>query len=210
MNVLVLGSGAREHAICLKIKKSKVLDKIFIIPGNVGTSTVGENIPGDILDFAFIDKICSEKNINFIISGSETPLVNGLVDYFEKNNSKIKVFGPNKLAASLEGSKCFAKNLLEKYSIPTAKFKNFKDTQIKEINDFIDELIKNNKKIVIKDDGLDQGKGVFIISSKEEDKGIFDLLFNKKILKTSAQNIVIEEFLEGYEISSHIFVNKEE
>lgn len=207
MNVLVLGSGAREHAICLKIKESKFLDKLFIIPGNSGTKELGENINGDILDFEFINKICLEKNINFIIPGSETPLVNGIVDYFEINNKNIKIFGPNKLAAKLEGSKCFSKNILEKYSIPTAKFKNFKETDINEINNFINAFLNNNKKFVIKVDGLAQGKGVFIVSSREETEKILDMILNKKIFKNSAKNIVIEEFLEGYEVSSHVFIN---
>ena len=120
MNVGIIGSGGREHAICLSVKKSKKVNKIYCVPGNAGTSEIAENIEIDLSNFDEIKKLVISKKIELLIIGPEKPLVNGIVDFFK--GSDVKVFGPNQLASQLEGSKIFTKRLCEKYKIPTAKF----------------------------------------------------------------------------------------
>lgn len=211
MNVLILGSGAREHAIAWKVKQSKKIKSIFVLPGNPGIleQSLGKCIEGNPLDFDFVNKVCLENDINFIIVGPEAPLVNGVVDFFEINNSAIKVFGPNKKAAQLEGSKCFSKNTLDKYQIPTAKFKNFENESIVEIIKFVDELTrKDGFPVVIKADGLAGGKGVIIAENRNEASESIEEILNKKIFGDAGKKIVVEEFLKGYEVSLHLLVNE--
>ena len=146
MNIAVLGSGGREHAICASIKKSKNVNKIYCIPGNAGTANIAVNLDIDILDFSKVYKVIKNNFIELVIVGPEEPLVNGIVDYLTKKN--VKVFGPNKFAAKLEGSKAFMKLICEKKNIPTAGFKICKTK--KEVSKF---LKKNNLPIVVKADG---------------------------------------------------------
>ena len=159
MNVLVLGSGGRENAICWKISQSSLLRSLFIAPGNGGTPRFGENINMDPTDFKAIKKFVLEKEINMVVVGPEIPLVEGIVDFFEndKHLQNVAIIGPNKTCSQLEGSKKFAKEFMIKHGIPTAKYASFGSEQIKEAQAFIDTL---KKPIVLKADGLASGKGV--------------------------------------------------
>ena len=161
MNLAVIGSGGREHALCYKLKQSKEIKKIYCIPGNAGTKKFAENINEDISDFDKIYKIVTEKKVDYVIVGPEEPLVNGIVDFFTKK--KIKIFGPDKFASQLEGSKAFMKKLCKENNIPTANFGIFENLE----NAF--NFIKKNKvPIVVKADGLAAGKGVSICQTREE------------------------------------------
>ena len=202
MKVLVIGSGGREHALCHKLSESKRVSKIYCAPGNGGTLQVAENVninPKDIdllLDFAI------SKDIDLTVVGPEDPLVNGIVDRFDEKG--LKIFGPNKKGAILEGSKIISKGFMEKYNIPTGKYKVFKEA--KAAISFLDSL---NYPIVIKADGLCAGKGVIICKTKEEGiKAIEDIMVDKKF-GLSGEEILIEEFLEGTETSLLCFVSNE-
>jgi phosphoribosylamine--glycine ligase len=192
MKVGIIGSGGREHAICLCLKKSKKIDKIYCFPGNAGTEQIAENINLNLEDFNELKGFILSNKIDLIIVGPEKPLVNGIVDFLEENN--IKVFGPNKIASQLEGSKIFTKNLCEKYKIPTAKFGIFKN--IEETKKFIE---KTKYPIVIKADGLASGKGVYICNNKDEAIIAMEEIFGGKFGK--AENLLVEEFLVGEEMS---------
>ena len=160
MKVGIIGSGGREHAVCVSLKKSKKVSKIYCIPGNAGTSLVAENVNIPIDNFEKIKNFILSNAIDIVIIGPEKPLVEGIVDYLEAYN--IKVFGPNKAASQLEGSKTFTKNLCKKYNIPTAKFGVFEN-----IKDALIFLENCNLPIVIKADGLAAGKGVYICEKKK-------------------------------------------
>ena len=192
MKVGVIGSGGRENAICHNLKKSTKIDKIFCFPGNAGTASVAENIDFDLSDFENFKKFILNNQIELVIVGPEKPLVEGIVDYLEKFN--IKVFGPNKIASQLEGSKIFTKKLCEKFNIPTAKFGVF--TNKIEAKKFLEN---SNFPNVIKADNLASGKGVYICNNFEESNVDIDEIFNGKFGK--ANNLLIEEFLEGEEMS---------
>ena len=195
MKVGIIGSGGREHAICQSLKKSSKISKIFCFPGNAGTSKLAENIMLDIDNFENLKSFIVEKKIDLIIVGPEKPLVEGLVDYLEKFN--IQVFGPNKIASQLEGSKIFTKKLCEKFNIPTAKFGIFKNKNDSK------KFIHNSKfPTVIKADNLASGKGVYICNNTEEANVAIDEIFNGKF--GDAKNLLIEEFLEGEEMSFFI------
>ena len=192
MKVGVIGSGGRENAICHNLKKSTKIDKIFCFPGNAGTATIAENIDFDLSDFENFKKFILNNQIELVIVGPEKPLVEGIVDYLEKFN--IKVFGPNKIASQLEGSKIFTKKLCEKFNIPTAKFGVFSNKI--EAKKFLEN---SNFPNVIKADNLASGKGVYICNNFEESNVAIDEIFNGKFGK--ANNLLIEEFLEGEEMS---------
>ena len=192
MNVGILGSGGREHAICFCIKKSKNVKNIYCLPGNAGTSTIAENIQIDMSDFHAIKKFTEEKKIDLLIVGPEKPLVDGIVDFFL--DTKVKIFGPNQAASQLEGSKIFTKKLCKKFNIPTSKFEIF----VKK-NDAINYLENSKYPIVIKADGLASGKGVYICKSKNNAEEAVNEIFNGKFGK--ADSVLIEEFLEGEEMS---------
>ena len=195
MKIGIIGSGGREHAICHSLKKSNKINKIFCFPGNAGTAKLAENIILDLNNFETLKDFILENKIDLIIIGPEKPLVDGLVDYLETFN--IKVFGPNKIASQLEGSKIFTKQLCEKYKIPTAKFGVF--TNKNDSKNFL----KNSKfPIVIKADNLASGKGVYICDNKDEAHIAIDEIFNGKF--GIAKNLLIEEFLEGEEMSFFI------
>ena len=195
MIIGVLGSGGREHAICYTLKKSKKINKIYCFPGNAGTAEIAENIDIDINDFNKLKNFILKNKIDLIIIGPEKPLVDGIVDFLEKNN--IKTFGPNKIASQLEGSKIFTKKLCEKYNIPTAKFGIFHNAD--EANLF---LINAKFPLVIKADGLASGKGVYICENNEQAKTSIREIFDGKF--GLAKNILIEEFLDGEEMSYFI------
>ncbi len=195
MKIAILGSGGREHAITYAISKSKKTNKIYCIPGNAGTSTFAKNISIDINNFQEIYKFLNEKKIDLVIVGPEAPLVNGIVDYLEKYG--IKVFGPNQAASQLEGSKIFTKNICKKYNIPTANFGIFQTRE--ESKQFLDS---SKHPIVIKADNLAAGKGVYICKNKIESNLAVDEIFDGKF--GSAKNLLIEEFLEGEEMSYFI------
>jgi len=195
MKVGVIGSGGREHALCFSLKKSDKIKKIYCFPGNAGTSSIATNINIDINNFEKLKEFIIQNKIDFVVIGPEKPLVDGIVDYLEKFN--IKVFGPNKIASKLEGSKIFTKKLCEKYKIPTAKFGVFLNAQTALT------FLKNcNFPIVIKADGLAAGKGVYISENITEASKAVNEIFDGKFGK--AENLLIEEFLEGEEMSFFI------
>ena len=192
MKVGIIGSGGREHALCQSIKNSNKINKIYCFPGNAGTSNIAENIKINPEDFENIKNFIIENKIDLVIVGPEKPLVDGIVDYLEK--FKIKVFGPNKLASQLEGSKIFTKKICEKFNIPTAKFGIFKNKI--DAKKFLDQ---NNFPTVIKADNLASGKGVYICNTRSEAEIAIDEIFNGKFGK--ADELLIEEFLNGEEMS---------
>jgi len=198
MIVGIVGSGGREHAICLAINKSKTIKKIFCFPGNAGTAEIAQNIRLNLDNFNELKNFISMNKIDLVIVGPEKPLVDGIVDFLEKNN--IKVFGPNKIASQLEGSKIFTKNLCKKYGIPTAKFGIFES--VNEATQFIE---KTNYPIVIKADGLASGKGVYICENKKDSQLAIREIFEGKF--GDAKNLLIEEFLEGEEMSYFIITD---
>jgi len=195
MKVGVIGSGGREHAICLSLKNSSKIKKIFCFPGNAGTSELAENVILNLNDFEIIKNFILEKQIDLIVVGPEKPLVDGLVDYLELFN--VNVFGPNKIASQLEGSKIFTKQLCQKYNIPTAKFGKFQNKEDAK------KFLENTKyPTVIKADNLASGKGVYICNDKKEAHIAIDEIFDGKF--GIANNLLIEEFLEGEEMSYFI------
>ena len=192
MKVGIIGSGGREHAICESFKRSSKINKIYCFPGNAGTQKIAENIKINLSNFEIIKDFIIKHEIDLIIVGPEQPLVDGIVDYLEK--FKIKVFGPNKVASQLEGSKIFTKKLCEKFNIPTARFGIFRDRE--QSKKFIK---KTNFPIVIKADNLASGKGVYISNNLIEANIAIDEIFNGKFGK--AEKLLIEEFLIGEEMS---------
>ena len=192
MKVGIIGSGGREHAICESLKKSIKIKEIFCFPGNAGTEKIATNINLDIDNFEKLKNFILENNIELIIIGPEKPLVDGLSDYLKKFN--VKVFGPNKIASQLEGSKIFTKELCKKLNIPTAKFGIFKN------RDNAKKYLTDVKfPTVIKADNLASGKGVYICNNKNEAYVAIDEIFNGKFGK--AEKLLIEEFLIGEEMS---------
>jgi len=199
MNLAVIGSGGREHAICYKLKQSPKVKKLICIPGNAGTQKIAENIKEDISNFNAIHKIIKKQNVDLVFIGPEQPLVDGLVDYL--NEKKIRVFGPDKFASQLEGSKGFMKKLCKENNIPTANFGIFDN-----FNDASNFIKKNGIPIVVKADGLAAGKGVTICNSIDEAlKNTKDILEGKF---QSSKKVVLEEFLEGEELSYFLIVDK--
>jgi phosphoribosylamine--glycine ligase len=192
MKVGIIGSGGREHAICENLKKSSKIDKIFCIPGNAGTEEIAENINIELSNFENIKNFILEREIDLVIIGPERPLVDGLVDYLEQ--SKIKVFGPNRIASQLEGSKIFTKKLCQKYNIPTAKFGIFQNKN--DAKNFCKDTVYPT---VIKANNLASGKGVYICNNNHEANNAIDEIFSGKF--GLAENLLIEEFLQGEEMS---------
>ena len=198
MIVGILGSGGREHAICETLKKSKKIDKLYCFPGNAGTAKIAKNIDIDLEDFEKLKNFILENKVDLVVVGPEKPLVDGIVDYLEK--FKIKVFGPNKIASQLEGSKMFTKEICKKYNIPSANFRIFKN------KDTSKNFLKNsNFPIVIKANNLASGKGVYICDNKDQGNAAIDEIFNGKFGK--AENLLIEDFLIGEEMSFFIITD---
>ena len=198
MNLAVIGSGGREHAICYKLKQSPKIKRLICIPGNAGTRKIAENISEDISNFHALYEIIRKQSIDLVIIGPEQPLVDGLVDYL--NKKKVKVFGPNRFASQLEGSKAFMKNLCKKNNIPTANFNVF--SNFFDASSFIK---KNGAPIVVKADGLAAGKGVTVCNTTEE-----ALKHTKEILDgkfKSSKQVILEEYLKGEELSYFVVVD---
>jgi len=192
MIIGIIGSGGREHAICAKILESKKVKKIYCFPGNAGTNLIATNVEIKVDEFEKIKDFVIDNQIDLLVVGPEKPLVDGIVDFFQKQN--IKIFGPEKIASQLEGSKIFTKKLCEKYKIPTAKFGIFEKSKQAEL------FLKNSKfPLVIKADGLAAGKGVYICENIKSAEIAIKEIFNGKFGK--AENILIEEFLVGEEMS---------
>ena len=199
MNLAVIGSGGREHSICYKLKQSPNTKKLICIPGNAGTKELAENINIDIQNFNEILNALKTHKIDLVIIGPEEPLVNGIVDFLKKEG--IRVFGPDKFASQLEGSKAFMKNLCKENNIPTAKFGIFED-----YDSAINFLEQNKTPIVVKADGLAAGKGVSICKSQDEAKEKIKEIISGKF--KSSKKVVLEEFLEGEELSYFVVVDK--
>lgn len=200
MNVLIVGSGGREHAIAWKVAQSKKVDKIYCAPGNAGIAKVAECVPIGAMEFEKLVEFAKEKEIDLTVIGMDDPLVGGIVDAFEA--AGLRVFGPRKNAAILEGSKAFSKNLMKKYHIPTAAYETFTDPEAA-----LKYLETAKMPIVLKADGLALGKGVLICQTLEEAKeGVKTLMMDKKF-GAAGDEIVIEEFMTGREVSVLSFVD---
>ncbi len=196
MNVLLIGSGGREHALAYRIKENLTEGKLYILPGNPGTQEYGENIPASADDFDFILSFCIEKQIDLIVIGPEKPLVNGLADLLREKN--FPVFGPNSLAAEIEAHKSFAKKVMANYNIPSAAYREFSASMISEAKEY---LLNHKYPCVIKADGLAAGKGVIICQDFQEAVNTLEDLFIKKIFGKAGEKIIVEEFMEGEEAS---------
>jgi len=206
MNILVLGSGGREHAISWKLSQSPKVSKLFIAPGNAGTKNVGENVNISVNDFEAIAKHVVKNNVEMVVVGPEDPLVNGIYDYFA-NNDKLKhvaVVGPSKGAAELEGSKEFAKEFMMRHNIPTAAYKSFTVDTLEEGYDFLETL---TPPFVLKADGLAAGKGVLILEDINEAKSELKAMLADSKFGTASQKVVIEEFLDGIELSVFVLTD---
>ena len=206
MNILILGSGGREHTLAWKVNQSKKLSKLFIAPGNAGTSQIGTNIDIDINDFNSVKNELVNLSIDLIVVGPEAPLVKGFHDFISSDSElkHITVIGPKKYAAQLEGSKRFAKEFMLRHNIPTAKYKSFSNQSLEEGYRFLEEL---NPPYVLKADGLAAGKGVVILNDLKEAKAeLTDMLTNQKFGEASSQ-VVIEEFLDGIEMSCFVLTD---
>lgn len=198
MNILVLGNGAREHALCYAIAKSQKLTKLFCAPGNYGISNIAEVHNFDINNFDVLYDFCIKKAIDLVVVGPEVPLVNGVVDFLETKD--IRAFGPKKVPAKLEGSKIFMKDICAQYNIPTAKYQNFLEKTAAEAY-----LHKQRLPVVVKASGLAAGKGVTIATTLDEGLNAINDIFNDKF--GSGCELVIEEFMDGEEASYFVFTD---
>jgi phosphoribosylamine--glycine ligase len=203
MNILLLGSGGREHALAWKLNQSVWTNPLYIAPGNAGTSQCGINVNLDLNDFDAIGKFCEEKKIEMVVVGPEEPLVKGLCDYFKSKPSLEKIYfiGPSKEGAQLEGSKAFAKSFMQRHNIPTASYKEFTVDTYKE---GVAYLQQHALPIVLKADGLAAGKGVVICQNHVEAFAEFELMLQQSKFGDASKKVVVEEFLDGIEVS--IFV----
>ena len=205
MNILLLGSGGREHAIAWKIAQSPKLTKLFIAPGNAGTNSTGKNIAVNISDFQAVKRVVLENTIGMVVVGPEEPLVNGIVDFFETDDElkSIPIVGPNRLAAQLEGSKDFSKQFMIRHNIPTAGYLSVTSENLNAGIDFLKNL---KAPYVLKADGLSAGKGVLIISDLDEAIEELNNMLGGKFGKAS-QTVIIEEFLSGIECSVFVITD---
>jgi phosphoribosylamine--glycine ligase len=206
MNVLVLGSGGREHAIITSFTNSKLVNKIYALPGNGGTSTIATNIQGDVNNFKKIKEEVINNNISLVFVGPEDPIVNGIYDFFKSDDflKNIKIIAPSKLAGQLEGSKEFAKKFMERYNIPTAKHGAFTKENIDQSDAFLESM---NPPYVLKADGLAAGKGVLIIDNLQNAKDELRSMILDKKFGDSSSKVVIEEFLDGIELSCFVLTD---
>ena len=206
MNILILGSGGREHAFALKLSESSKVKQLFVAPGNAGTNKIAKNINVDLSDFEAVKKIVLENNIKMVVVGPEVPLVEGIHDFFlaDVDLKNIPVIGPKKDGALLEGSKDFSKQFMQKHGIPTARYQSFTKENLEAGFTFLETL---EPPYVLKADGLAAGKGVLILNSLEEAKiELQDMVSNEKFGKASA-TVVIEEFLKGIELSVFVLTD---
>lgn len=200
MKILVIGSGGREHAIAKQFNNSPSVDKVFVAPGNAGMTNDAVIVPIDVMAFEDLAQFAKENAIDLTFVGPEQPLVGGIVDYFTERG--LRAFGPTKLAAQIEGSKSFAKELMKKYSIPTAAYETF--TEVDKAKAYIEKL---GAPIVVKADGLAAGKGVVVAMTVEEANTAVEDMIGNQLFGESSSSVVIEEFLEGEEISYMSFVH---
>ncbi|MEO7801371.1 MAG: phosphoribosylamine--glycine ligase [Ginsengibacter sp.] len=206
MNLLILGSGGREHALAWKLSQSLLEPKIYVAPGNTGTAEVAENIDINPDDFRSIKKICISKKIEMLVVGPEDPLVKGIYDFFKEDNDlkHIMVIGPSKAAAQLEGSKSFAKAFMQRHNIPTAGYREF---DVSSFSDGIVYIKQHALPIVLKADGLAAGKGVLICNNHIEALGEFELMIHQSKFGEAGEKVVVEEFLSGTEVSVFVLTD---
>jgi phosphoribosylamine--glycine ligase len=206
MNILLLGSGGREHAFAKKISESTLCHQLFIAPGNAGTEKLGINVPIKADDFLKIKSFCLENQIKMVIVGPEDPLVKGIYDFFKNDDqlNNIPVIGPSKIGATLEGSKEFAKKFMQKYNIPTADYQSFTKENINEGFAFLEKM---RPPYVLKADGLAAGKGVLIINDLAEAKNELENMLVKAKFAEASSKVVIEEFLTGIELSCFVITD---
>lgn len=206
MNILIIGSGGREHSFAWKIKQSPLCNNLFIAPGNTGTALFGTNLPIAIADFENLAAAALENKIDLILVGPEEPLVKGITDFFQDNEltKHIQIIGPSKQAAKLEGSKAFAKDFMTRHKIPTAAYKEFT------LNDFeigIKYLDEHVYPVVLKADGLAAGKGVIICNTVLEARAEFELMLLRSKFGEAGKKVVVEDFLEGIELSVFVLTD---
>ena len=206
MNILLLGSGGREHALAWKMAKSHHCDQLFIAPGNAGTAQFGSNVLLDINDFEAQKSFCIDHKINMLVVGPEEPLVNGVYDFFKNDNvlKNIVVVGPSKEAAQLEGSKAFSKKFMQRHRIPTAGYAEFTKENFEEGKKY---LSKHELPIVLKADGLAAGKGVVICMDHAEALQVFEEMIIHKQFGDASSKVVVEEFLDGIEVSVFVLTD---
>ncbi len=206
MNVLILGSGGREHALAWKVKQSSLCHNLFIAPGNPGTDTVGTNLSIAVTDFSSIRKACSEYQIGLVLVGPEDPLVNGITDYLTSADelSGLIVIGPSQQGAQLEGSKAFAKSFMQRHGIPTAGYREFNTDNFEEGLEYIST---HTLPIVLKADGLAAGKGVIIATERETAKQAFTEMIRESKFGAAGNKVVVEEFLQGIEMSVFVLTD---
>jgi phosphoribosylamine--glycine ligase len=200
MKILIVGAGAREHALCASFAKSKKISGLYCIGQNAGISSIAKTFDISLDDILAIMQTAKDIKADFTFVGPEQPLSSGIVDYFNQNG--LKIIGPTKYQAQIESSKIYAKSLMQKYNIPTPKYRAF--TNINAALDFLSDL-KEDKKIVIKADGLAAGKGVYICNDKDEAQNIVYKLMQEKLLKSAGEKIIIEDFIDGKELSYLVF-----
>jgi len=201
MNILIIGSGGREHTLAWKLKQSKLCSNLFIAPGNAGTALEGKNLDITVTDFEGLKKAAVENNVGLVIVGPEEPLVRGIVDYFKsfKETEHINVIGPSKNASQLEGSKAFAKSFMQRHNIPTAAYREF---TVDNYEAGIAYIKAHSLPVVLKADGLAAGKGVLICQSHIEALAEFELIILRAKFGEAGNKVVVEAFLEGIEVSA--------
>jgi len=208
MNILVIGSGGREHAFAWKIKQSKLCDNLFIAPGNAGTAQCGKNLSIATTDFDALGEACSQYNIDMVLVGPEDPLVKGIHDFLQDHpaTQHVMVIGPSKDAAQLEGSKAFAKAFMQRHNIPTAAYREFTVDNYEKGKDYIKE---HSLPVVLKADGLAAGKGVIICQNHLEALSEYELMIHRAKFGEAGKKVVIEEFLQGIELSVFVLTDGE-
>ena len=206
MNILILGSGGREHAFALKLSKSNKVTQLFVAPGNAGTHTIAKNININPTDFKAVKDVVLQNDIKMVVVGPEAPLVNGVHDFFLADNElkNIPVIGPKKDGALLEGSKDFSKQFMQKHGVPTAKYKSFTKDNLEDGFSFLETL---EPPFVLKADGLAAGKGVLILNSLEEAKVELEEMVSNQKFGEASSTVVIEEFLKGIELSVFVLTD---
>jgi phosphoribosylamine--glycine ligase len=206
LKILILGSGGRAHAFSWKIKQSELCSKLFIAPGNAGTALLGENIDIDINDFNSVKSLCINKEIELVIVGPEEPLVKGIYDFFQKDKhlKDVIITGPSAKGAMLEGSKAFAKAFMQRHNIPTANYKEFDS---KSYDEGLAYIKSHQLPVVLKADGLAAGKGVLICNSYVEAIGEYELIIQKAKFGEAGKKVVVEEFLDGIELSVFVLTD---
>jgi len=206
MNILVLGSGGREHTFAYKIAQSELCDRLFVAPGNAGTAVISTNVPISVTDFVAIKELVIKENIKMVVVGPEDPLVQGISDFFASDNvlKDVVVIGPSKEGAQLEGSKEYAKEFLIRHNIPTAAYQSFTAATVDQGKQFLETL---HAPYVLKADGLAAGKGVLILQDINEAKTELENMLTNKKFGAASEKVVIEEFLDGIELSVFVLTD---